>query len=644
MILIMKKHIKGLKKLVGKLKRLTLVGADIVFIQLGMIVAFILRFDSTVPREYQTLYKQMSLALEICMLVSFMILGLYRSLWRYASVRELIQVVGACIIGEGAFVLLCGMKGVYFPRSIYILYILVLIPLIVCSRFGYRFIRKVLRCPEQLLQYVGQLTPNVCVPSRPRVMIIGAGEAASIIIKDMTSHWQTEREIVLAVDDNKGKQGAYLHGVPVKGDIDQIPELAKEHQIEEIIVAIPSVSKKRLAEILEVCNETNCKLRIFPGIDGSFAKNKGKDIKGQIRDVKVEDLLGREEIVLSNEKLKTIIKDEVVLVTGGGGSIGSELCRQIVTLSPKLLVVVDIYENNAYDLQMELIQNGVPKERIKMIIASVRDKKKLKEIFEVYKPNLVFHAAAHKHVPLMEDSPSEAVKNNVYGTLNVAQCAAAYKVSKFVLVSTDKAVNPTNVMGATKRICEMIIQAINTTTSDTDFVAVRFGNVLGSNGSVIPLFKKQLEAGGPLTVTHPDIIRYFMTIPEAVRLILEATTFATGGEIFVLDMGKPVKIVDLAKNLIKLSGLKLNQDIQIEFTGLRPGEKLYEELLMSEEGLGKTQSDKIFIGKPGEMTYDELMRQLERLKMIVDEGDDIRAALMDIVPTYRIPEYSQQVG
>ena len=624
------------------LTRLILVGVDVLFIQLGMVMALMLRFDTAIPKSYQVLYKETSVALEICMLASFVLFGLYKSLWRYASVRELLQVVSACLTGVVAFVVLCKIKGAFFPRSIYILYPLVLIPFTMSTRFGYRFIRRLFRRPQQLLQYIRHLTSPAQV--KPRVMIVGAGEAASIVIKEMNSNWQTDREIVLAVDDNKGKQGAHLHGIPVKGDIDQIPELANQYQIEEIIVAIPSVSKKRLAEILEICNETSCKLRIFPGIDGSFAKNKIKDVKSHIRDVKVEDLLGREEIVLSNEKLKTVIKDQVVLVTGGGGSIGSELCRQIVNLSPKLLVVVDIYENNAYDLQMELIQNGVPKERIKMIIASIRDKKKLKEIFEVYRPDLVFHAAAHKHVPLMEDSPSEAVKNNVFGTLNVAQCASAYKVSKFVLVSTDKAVNPTNVMGATKRICEMIIQSINATTPDTDFVAVRFGNVLGSNGSVIPLFKKQLEAGGPLTVTHPDIIRYFMTIPEAVRLILEATTFATGGEIFVLDMGKPVKIVDLAKNLIKLSGLKLNQDIKIEFTGLRPGEKLYEELLMDEEGLGKTQSEKIFIGKPGEITYDELMMQLEQLKMVVEEEGDLRAALMDMVPTYRIPEYNQQSG
>lgn len=628
--------------MIGKLTRLILVGLDILFIQWGMFMALLLRFDIPIPNAYQMIYKETGFVLELCMLTSFVIFGLYKSLWRYASVRELLQVVSACLTGVTAFIVFCEIKGAFFPRSIYILYPLVLIPFIISTRFGYRFIRRLLSGPRQFCQYIMHLASPPQV--KPRVMLVGAGQAASIVIKEINTNWQTDREIVLAVDDNKSKQGAYLHGIPVKGGVEHIPELANQYQIEEIIVAIPSVSKKRLAEILEICNETNCKLRIFPGIDGSFAKNKTKDVKSHIRDVKVEDLLGRDEIVLNNEKLRAVMEGQVVLVTGGGGSIGSELCRQIITLSPKLLVVVDIYENNAYDLQMELIQSGVPKERIKMIIASVRDKRKLKEIFEVYEPSFVFHAAAHKHVPLMEDSPSEAVKNNVFGTLNVAQCAAAYKVRKFVLVSTDKAVNPTNVMGATKRICEMIIQAINATTPDTDFVAVRFGNVLGSNGSVIPLFKKQLEAGGPLTVTHPDIIRYFMTIPEAVRLILEATTFATGGEIFVLDMGKPVKIVDLAKNLIKLSGLKLDQDIRIEFTGLRPGEKLFEELLMSEEELGNTQSDKIFIGKPGEITYEELMMQLERLKIIVEEEGDIRVALMNVVPTYHVAVCSEVVS
>lgn len=628
--------------MIGNLTRLILVGVDILFVQLGMIIAFMLRFETIVPEPYKELCKEKSIILEICMLTSFIIFRLYRSLWRYASVRELLQVIGACLTGVAAFIFFSEISGSPLPRCIYVLYLLVLIPLIISTRFGYRILRKIWRKPWQFpLDLKSFISPD---EPKLRVLLVGAGQAGSIVVKELNSSLRIDRDIVVAVDDNKSKQGARLHGILVKGGVENIPELVEQYQVQEIIVAMPSISKRRLSEILEICNETNCKLRVFRGIDDALDKKKAEDRKSNIRDVKVEDLLGREEIVLSNEKLKVLMKDQVVLVTGGGGSIGSELCRQIINLSPRLLVVVDIYENNAYDLQMELIQQGIPRERIKMIIASVRDQEKLKEIFETYRPSFVFHAAAHKHVPLMEDSPSEAIKNNVFGTLNVAQCAIAYKAKKFVLVSTDKAVNPTNVMGATKRVCEMIIQAMNTITVDTDFVAVRFGNVLGSNGSVIPLFRKQMEAGGPLTVTHPDIIRYFMTIPEAVRLILEATSFATGGEIFVLDMGKPVKIVDLAKNLIKLSGLKLNEDICIEFTGLRPGEKLYEELLMSEEGLRKTQSDKIFIGKPGEVTYEELMVQLEHLRNTMEEKGDIRAALMRVVPTYQAPGYSEKVG
>lgn len=625
--------------MIGKLTRFLLVVGDVFFIQVAMMIAYLLRYEGNITSQYQQLYKETWLVITVCMLVPFVIFKLYHSLWRYASVRELIQVVGACLMGDLLLIVIGGLTGVAISASIYAIYPLVLIPFVMMPRFGYRLLRKLITHPPHIIGKNAHLRQP-----RKRVMIIGAGQAASIVIKDMKANAKTDKQVILAVDDQKSKQGASLHGVPVKGDTTQIVELVKRYRIEEIIIAMPSVSKKRLAEVLEICNETTCKLKIFPGIDHSLDKANGKEPNSYIRDVKVEDLLGREEIIISNTKLKGILEDQVILVTGGGGSIGSELCRQIVNLCPKLLVVVEVYENSAYDLQMELIQNGVPKDRIKIIIASIRDKKRLKEIFEVYRPHLVFHAAAHKHVPLMEECPSEAVKNNVFGTLNVAQCAVAYGVSKFVMISTDKAVNPTNVMGATKRICEMIIQSINTTTPHTDFVAVRFGNVLGSNGSVIPLFKKQIEGGGPLTVTHPDIIRYFMTIPEAVRLILEATTFAKGGEIFVLDMGKPVKIVDLAKNLVKLSGLKLDQDIKIEFTGLRPGEKLFEELLMEEEGLGKTLSDKIFVGKPGEITYSDLMQKLDRLKLVVEQEGDIRRALMDVVPTYRMPGSSEQVG
>lgn len=625
--------------MLGRIGRVGIHLLDILLVNMVFILTLLLRFEGQVPEQYHILYENNFFILTVMMVITFYICGLYRSLWSYASTREMIQVLGACVAGDALFVLWNSMTHQMFPKSVYILYPILLIGGIVASRLSYRFIRRVLRVWEKKKIVVHSHNEGRMVK---RIMLVGAGEAAALIIKEMAINKEVSKAIVLCVDDRQSKQGLYLKGIPIKGTTEDILTLAEQYEIDEIIIAMPSAPKKRISEIIQICNETKCKLKIFPGISGVLTlPAKGKSL---IRDVKIEDLLGREEIVLNNTKLKTIIKNQVILVTGGGGSIGSELCRQIVSLSPKLLVVLDIYENNAYDLQMELIQKGIPREQIKMIIASIRDKDKLREVFAIYRPNLVFHAAAHKHVPLMEDSPSEAVKNNVFGTLNVAQCAVEFKVEKFIMVSTDKAVNPTNVMGATKRICEMIIQAINETTDETDFVAVRFGNVLGSNGSVIPLFRRQLAAGGPLTVTHPDIIRYFMTIPEAVRLILEATTFATGGEIFVLDMGEPVKIVDLAKNFIKLSGLEVDKDIKIKFTGLRPGEKLFEELLMDEEGLGKTESDKIFIGKPGDITYDALLERLARLKAVVDHGGDIRQVLMDVVPTYNIPEYNQQIG
>lgn len=612
----------------SKLMKVLLVGGDILFIQISMLLALILRFGKHIPPAYQQGYRKGWFVVTACMLSIFTILRLYNSLWRYASVRECLQVISACIIGDLMLMALGMTTGTKLDQAIYIIYPLVLIPFIMMPRFGYRFLRRV------------YFTTFHQHHNKKKVMVVGAGEAASIIIKEMNAGYQKDRKVVVAVDDSSYKQGERLHGVPIKGSTQAIPHLVKEEGIQEIIIAMPSTHKKRLTEILELCNETQCKLRIFPGIDHALSKAKHQGVHDYIRDVKVEDLLGREEIVMNHEKVKEVLQGQVVLVTGGGGSIGSELCRQIIRWQPKTLIILDIYENNAYDLQMELLQQGISKEQMKVIIASIRDDKKLREVFEKYHPDLIFHAAAHKHVPLMEESPSEAIKNNIFGTFNVARCAVDYKVKKFIMVSTDKAVNPTNVMGATKRVCEMIIQSINETTPYTDFVAVRFGNVLGSNGSVIPLFKKQLEAGGPLTVTHKDIIRYFMTIPEAVRLILEATTFATGGEIFVLDMGKPVKILDLAKNFIKLSGLELGEDIEIKFTGLRPGEKLYEELLMEEEGLGKTQCHKIFIGKPTALTYEELMEQLQELQQVLDEQGDLRKALMKIVPTYKLPSYA----
>ncbi|MGN1116208.1 MAG: polysaccharide biosynthesis protein, partial [Candidatus Ornithomonoglobus sp.] len=430
-------------------------------------------------------------------------------------------------------------------------------------------------------------------------------------------------------DPNKRK--AIIHGVHVMGNRYDIKSIAKEKEIDEILIALPSAEFKEQKEIIEICNETDCKVKILPSVDQMI---DGNNTYGRIRDVQIEDLLAREPIRLNNSEIKNYIEDKVILVTGGGGSIGSELCRQIMRFNPKKLVVLDIYENNAYDLQMEL-NRWYPDNKPDVVIASVRDIDRLDDIFRHYRPYIVFHAAAHKHVPLMEDSPGEAIKNNVFGTLNAAKCADKYGAKRFVMISTDKAVNPTNVMGATKRICEMIVQCMQQ-NSKTEFVAVRFGNVLGSNGSVIPLFKKQIKEGGPVTVTDKRITRFFMTIPEAAQLVLQAASYAKGGEIFVLDMGEPVKIYDLAKNLIKLSGYKPNEDIKIIECGLRPGEKLYEELLMDEEGLINTSHNKIFIGKPIDIDRHKLQKILDDLHMAAESDDSelIKDAVAKAVPTY----------
>lgn len=461
-------------------------------------------------------------------------------------------------------------------------------------------------------------------------MIIGAGEAANLIIRDIVGSRYTHMQIKCLIDDDPNKQGRYIQGIKVVGGREKIKQSVDAYAIDEIFIAMPSVSKSVISGIIEICKDTTCKLRTLPGM---YQLVNGEVNVSQLKDVDVEDLLGRDPIVVDLESILGYVQDRCVLVTGGGGSIGSELCRQIAAHKPSRLIIVDIYENNAYDIQQELKQK-FPEMDLVVLIASVRNTNRINAIFEKYKPDIVYHAAAHKHVPLMEESPNEAIKNNVMGTWKTAQAAADHGAKKFVLISTDKAVNPTNIMGASKRICEMIIQVFNKHYS-TEFVAVRFGNVLGSNGSVIPLFKRQIEMGGPVTVTHPDIIRYFMTIPEAVSLVLQAGAYAKGGEIFVLDMGAPVKILDLAKNLIRLSGYKVDEDIKIEFTGLRPGEKLYEELLMDEEGLQETENKLIHIGRPIEFDEELFFKQLEDLdKATKLECTDIKSMIKDIVPTY----------
>lgn len=469
------------------------------------------------------------------------------------------------------------------------------------------------------------------------LLIIGAGMGAREIIIAIKNNMRDKYNIVGIIDDDISKINHYILGVKVLGTRYDIPKVAKEKNVDLIFFAINRIDAISRRKILEICQETGIKTRVLPTTEEVITKQGAMN---SLRDVQIEDLLGREPVHLDNRNINSLIKNKTVLVTGGGGSIGSELCRQIVKYDPKRLVILDIYENNLYDIEMEL-RAEYPKLNLEAIVASVRDKARLNNVFETYKPEIVFHAAAHKHVPLMEKSPLEAIKNNVFGTYNVVNCADEYGVEKFVLISTDKAVNPTNIMGASKRVCEMIVQAKNK-VSKTEYVAVRFGNVLGSNGSVIPLFKKQIERGGPVTVTHKDITRFFMTIPEAVQLILQAVTYAKGGEIFVLDMGEPVKIYDLAVSLIKLLGYEPNVDIPIEITGLRPGEKLYEEILMSEEGLTSTKHDKIFITKPMSITMEELDEKLEKLKELLklekDENSEVKKYIKEIVPTFKEPE------
>ena len=470
-----------------------------------------------------------------------------------------------------------------------------------------------------------------------RVLIVGAGALAVTLLREIAANRTIRYSVVGLIDDDKGKFHSNVCGAQVLGTTDDLEDICQKYDVEEIVFAIYRITNAKRVEILDKCSKTGIKVRILPAMQSSFIEGNGENLFKNIRDVAIDDLLERDPIRLDNDRLMQDIGGKVVLVTGGGGSIGSELCRQIMKFGPEKLVIVDIYENTTYELQLEL-NKAYPNNQPEVLIASVRDVKRLEEIFETYRPKYVFHAAAHKHVPLMEFSPAEAIKNNVFGTYNTARCAEKYGAERFVLISTDKAVNPTNVMGATKRLCEMIVQTM-ASTGKTNFVAVRFGNVLGSNGSVIPLFKKQISEGGPVTVTHPDITRFFMTIPEAAQLVLQASAYANGGEIFVLDMGKPVKIDDLAKKMISLSGLKLGEDIDIVYSGLRPGEKLYEELLMDEEGLKKTAHSKIFVGQPIEITADELQAKLDVLaEAITKDNRAIKEAVAKVVPTYTMKE------
>lgn len=584
-------------------------------------LSLIMRFDVgivSIEPQYISNYVENMLPYTIISLLIFWGFRLYHSLWQYASIAEVYRIAEACITVEIVHYVCNRIAGNMLPRSCYFNAAIYLIIAICASRFMYRMIRTVLN------KYRNIKTSN-------NVMIIGAGEATNVIMREIqSSSYLSNSNIACIIDDDRRKVGKYIRGVKVIGTRDKIKEAAKLYDIDEIIFAIPSASNEVKRDILNICKETDCTLKILPGV---YQMVDGEINVNSIRNVDVLDLLGRDPIEVDIESIMGYVKDKVIMVTGGGGSIGSELCRQLVSHKPKQLIIFDIYENNAYDIQQELKIN-YPDANVVTLIGSIRNVSRLESVFAQYKPDIVYHAAAHKHVPLMEVSPDEAVKNNVVGTWNVAKMADKYGVKKFVMISTDKAVNPTNVMGATKRICEMIVQTYNE-ISKTDFVAVRFGNVLGSNGSVIPLFKKQIEAGGPVTVTDPNIIRYFMTIPEAVSLVLQAGAYAKGGEIFILDMGEPVKIDDLAKNLIRLSGYTLGVDMEIKYTGLRPGEKLYEELLMKEEGLQETDNKLIHIGKPIEFDKENFFDNLEKLKEeAYSETGNIREYLKKVVDTY----------
>lgn len=560
------------------------------------------------------------------MVLSFYIFKTYSVLWRFSRISDLLRIFIGMVVALGAL-FICQMA--VYGRAISA-------PAMLLTFFLTFFLTVVFRlCMKDIILRVSSRETDEKTSAdklKGNIMIIGAGCAASMIINELRDNKINNCKFKCAIDDDPAKKNTYILGIRVYGDRNSIIEAAEKFQIDTILFAIPSCDNKEKVEILNICKETGCELKIVPSIYQMMNSGE-KGISKKIRKVQIEDLLGREPISLDINRIIDYVAGRTVLVTGGGGTIGSELCRQIAEHDPKRLVIFDIYENNAYDIQNEL-RRKYPELDLVTLIGSVRDSKRLESVFKTYRPDIVYHAAAHKHVPLMEDSPNEAIKNNVFGTLKTAQCADKYGVKKFVLISTDKAVNPTNIMGASKRMCEMIIQSYNK-RSETEFVAVRFGNVLGSNGSVIPLFKKQIEAGGPVTVTDPDIIRYFMTIPEAVTLVLQAGASAKGGEIFVLDMGKPMKILDLAENLIRLSGLVPYKDINIEFIGLRPGEKLYEEMLMDEEGIRETENELIYIGHPIEFDEEKFFASLDRLqKAMYDDSADIRGIVSDIVPTY----------
>ena len=606
---------------------------DMAMVWICAYLALGLRFDlslSSVPIEYAREVWKYGLLQMVMVSLVFYAGHLYAIMWGVSGVREMMQVMLACLVAALAQSVGILLFDARMPRSYYVLWFVLMAGAAMIGRVSFQVLQKI---TDRINRFLEKSIP-------PRVMIIGAGKAGILILKEMKASEKVHGYPVCMIDDDKDKQGRVIDGVSIMGSRKDIARLVREKGIDEIYVAIPTAPPEDIKDILKICQETGCQVKILPGV---YQLMNGEVTISRLRKVEIEDLLGREPVNVNLDEIMGYVKGKVVLVTGGGGSIGSELCRQLAGHKVKQLIIFDIYENNAYEIQQEL-KRKYPDLDMVVLIGSVRNTNRLDYLFRTYRPDIVYHAAAHKHVPLMEDSPNEAIKNNVLGTYKAARAAIKYKAQRFILISTDKAVNPTNIMGASKRLCEMVVQMSNQKSS-TEFVAVRFGNVLGSNGSVIPLFKQQIESGGPVTVTHKDIIRYFMTIPEAVSLVIQAGAYAKGGEIFVLNMGNPVRILDMAENLIRLSGYEPYKDIDICFTGLRPGEKLYEELLMDEEGLQKTVNDRIFIGKPIEMDYDRFERALNRLgEAALSETANVRWIVHELVPEYHYKNMDSDIA
>lgn len=596
---------------------------DICMIQICSFLALWIRFDlstKSIPLQYVDAMMSYTGILTVTTVIVFSLFHLYSIVWSSAGIIEMEYIVAACSVTCVLQIAGMNILNIEVPRSYHILWLLFMTAFIGVSRMSYRALQLAGR-------HIGRKRDSAV---QKRVMIVGGGQAGTLLIKELNSSERASGIPVCIIDDDHNKIGKYINGVPIRGTREEIPELAEKYKIDEIYIALPTATGVERKKILEICQKTKCILKILPGL---YQLMSGEVSIAKLRDVEIDDLLGREPIKVDLDEIMGYVKGKVVMVTGGGGSIGSELCRQLAGHGVGHLIIFDMYENNAYEIQQELKRN-YPELNLTVLIGSVRNTNRLDFLFRTYRPDVVYHAAAHKHVPLMEDSPNEAIKNNVIGTYKTAMAAIKYGTKRFILISTDKAVNPTNIMGASKRLCEMVIQMCNQ-KSDTEFVAVRFGNVLGSNGSVIPLFKQQIAAGGPVTVTHRDIIRYFMTIPEAVSLVLQAGAYARGGEIFILNMGEPVKILDMAENLIRLSGYEPYKDIQIQFTGLRPGEKLFEELLMEEEGLQDTKNKRIFIGHPMDIDYPWFEDELKKLDEAAWlETKDMRAMVHKLVPEY----------